>query len=61
LNEPQPELARLLAGLAGGPADDALWLIIADWLEEQGQAERAELARILVCRRSRPASACGSR
>ncbi len=41
-----PELSRLLAGLTGGPADGALWLIIADWLEEQGQTERAELTRL---------------
>ncbi len=54
-----PELARLLAGLNGGPADHALWLVVADWLEEQGQPERAELTRLTrSLQASGTASAC---
>ncbi len=41
-----PELAGLLAGLQESPADDALWLIAADWLEEHGQDGQAELMRL---------------
>jgi uncharacterized protein (TIGR02996 family) len=46
MSEHPPELKRLLAGLDGGPADDALWLVVADWLEEHGQDDRAELLRL---------------
>jgi uncharacterized protein (TIGR02996 family) len=28
------------------PADDLVWLAVADWLEEHGEAERAELTRL---------------
>jgi uncharacterized protein (TIGR02996 family) len=37
-----------LQALHDSPAEDSSWLILADWLEEQGQAERAELARLHV-------------
>jgi len=40
-----PELAGLIAGLHLDPADDALWLVTADWLEENGQPCPAELMR----------------
>ena len=55
MSDPHPELARLLSGLGGGPADDAPWLVIADWLEEHGEAQRAELTRL--SRRPRRAAA----
>jgi uncharacterized protein (TIGR02996 family) len=36
-------------------AEDDSWLVLADWLEEQGQLERAELARLQVSlRKSMP-------
>jgi uncharacterized protein (TIGR02996 family) len=35
-----------LADIAAQPADDAPRLIYADWLEENGQSERAELIRV---------------
>ena len=28
------------------PADDLGWLAVADWLEEHGEADRAELVRL---------------
>lgn len=37
--------ARFLAMIRGAPADHANRLIYADWLEEQGQRERAEFLR----------------
>lgn len=46
MSNPHPELARLLAALNESPADDALWLVGADWLDDHGQAPRAELARL---------------
>jgi uncharacterized protein (TIGR02996 family) len=42
-----PELSRLLAGLHAAPDDEMLWAVISDWLEEHGQAERAELVRLV--------------
>ncbi len=36
-----PEYAALLRGILDNPADDAPRLIIADWLEEHGEEERA--------------------
>ncbi len=41
-----PELSRLLAALADDPADDLLWLAVADLLEEGGEPARAELMRL---------------
>jgi uncharacterized protein (TIGR02996 family) len=38
----------LLADILANPADDGLRLIYADWLEEQGQGERAEFVRLGV-------------
>jgi uncharacterized protein (TIGR02996 family) len=46
MTDTHPELARLLAGLHDDPADDALWLVVADWLEENGEEDRAELVRL---------------
>lgn len=42
-----PELAALLAALHDRPTDDALWLIVADWLEEHDDPQRAEMLRLL--------------
>ncbi len=54
-----PELARLLSCLHQAPEDDLLWLAVADLLEEEGQAERAELLRLTrSLRASGTASAC---
>ena len=41
--------AGFLADIAAHPEDDAPRLIFADWLEDHGQPERAELIR-LQCR-----------
>src|SRR5262245_16108928 len=46
-----------LADIAEHPADDAPRLIYADWLEEQGRAERAELIRVQVRRAALPEDA----
>ena len=36
----------LLAALHADPADDVAWLALADWLDENGQNQRAELLRL---------------
>ncbi|MGL4549845.1 MAG: SUMF1/EgtB/PvdO family nonheme iron enzyme [Gemmataceae bacterium] len=36
----------LLRAIAADPSDAVAWLALADWLEEGGQAERAELLRV---------------
>jgi uncharacterized protein (TIGR02996 family) len=36
----------LLEALRADPADRACWLALGDWLEEDGQADRAELLRL---------------
>src|SRR5262249_5585224 len=38
----------LLQALHDNPADDTSWLVLADWLEEQDQPQRAELTRLTV-------------
>src|SRR5262245_39495994 len=38
----------LLADIAGSPGDETPWLVLADWLEERGEADRAELVRLSV-------------
>jgi uncharacterized protein (TIGR02996 family) len=35
-----------LAALRDSPADDVAWLALADWLDEDGQGQRAELLRL---------------
>ena len=42
--------------LAMDPADDLAWLAVADWLEENGEPERAELVRLTQLLRHDPAS-----
>ena len=43
-----PELAALLAASRARPADDLPRLVLADWLDENGQPERAEFVRVQV-------------
>ncbi len=43
-----PELVALLAACRARPADDLPRLVLADWLDENGQPERAEFVRIQV-------------
>lgn len=45
---PVSDFEDLLAGIRSRPDDDAPRLILADWLEENGQEERAEFVRIQV-------------
>jgi uncharacterized protein (TIGR02996 family) len=40
--------SALLAALHADPGDGTAWLALADWLEESGQPERAELLRLRV-------------
>ena len=37
------DLDALLAGIVADPSNAVRWLVMADWLEENGQPERAEL------------------
>ncbi len=41
-----PYYLQLLTAVVADPADDFPRQIVADWLEEQGEAERAELIRV---------------
>jgi uncharacterized protein (TIGR02996 family) len=36
----------LMAAIHDSPGDETSWLVLADWLEEQGEADRAELLRL---------------
>jgi uncharacterized protein (TIGR02996 family) len=45
-----------LQAIIANPEDPAPRLVYADWLEEQGQAERAEFARVQAMLRQTPAS-----
>src|SRR5438552_18436242 len=40
--------ANFLAAIRESPDDDAVRLIFADWLEEQGDTDRAEFIRVQV-------------
>jgi uncharacterized protein (TIGR02996 family) len=46
--------AAFLAALHAEPNDEATWLALADWLEEDGQADRAELVRLVRRLRALP-------
>jgi uncharacterized protein (TIGR02996 family) len=46
--------AAFLAALHADPNDEATWLALADWLEEDGQTERAELVRLVRRLRALP-------
>jgi uncharacterized protein (TIGR02996 family) len=43
-----PEQAALLATVLDNPGDDTPRLVLADWLEENGQAERARFIRAQI-------------
>jgi uncharacterized protein (TIGR02996 family) len=43
---PRPEERVFLQAIVDNPGDDALWLILADWLEEHDDSRRAELLRL---------------
>src|SRR5262245_56329639 len=45
---PRPELDALLAACIEHPGDDAPRLVLADWLEEHGEADRAEFIRLQI-------------
>src|SRR5262245_15167019 len=38
--------ATFLSALHENPSDEVTWLALADWLDDDGQAERAELVRL---------------
>src|SRR4051794_10588190 len=42
------ELGSLLQGCKDAPDDDAPRLVLADWLEEHGESDRAEFVRLSV-------------
>jgi uncharacterized protein (TIGR02996 family) len=46
--------AVFLAALHAEPNDEATWLALADWLDEDGQADRAELVRLVRRLRTLP-------
>jgi uncharacterized protein (TIGR02996 family) len=46
--------ATFLAALLAEPSDETTWLALADWLEEDGQGERAELVRLVRRLRTLP-------
>ncbi len=50
MNEPYelPEYQFLLAAVRAAPDDDLPRLVLADWLEERGEGERAEFIRLQV-------------
>lgn len=53
------ELDALLASVRAAPADDLPRLVVADWLEEHGEPDRAEFIRVqvrLASLRSTPAA-----
>src|SRR5262245_2815526 len=45
-----PEYAGLMRAILQQPDDDGLRLILADWLEEHGEPDRAEFIRLQVRR-----------
>lgn len=56
LDERDPEYSALRGAADASPADDLPSLVLADWLEEHGEPDRAELPRIEVALKS--ASEC---
>jgi uncharacterized protein (TIGR02996 family) len=43
-----PELESLLLGCKDAPDDDAPRLVLADWLDDHGDHDRAEFVRLSV-------------
>lgn len=48
MNPASPELVALLAACRARPADDLPRLVLADWLDENGDPDRAEFVRVQV-------------
>ena len=46
--------AAFLQALHADPIDEATWLALADWLDDDGQADRAELVRLVRRLRTLP-------
>jgi uncharacterized protein (TIGR02996 family) len=46
--------AVFFQALHADPTDEATWLVLADWLDDDGQAERAELVRLVRRLRALP-------
>jgi uncharacterized protein (TIGR02996 family) len=55
------EEAGILQALHDDPLDATSWLVLADWLEETGQDERAELVRVWHALRADPVPALQAR
>jgi uncharacterized protein (TIGR02996 family) len=47
-SDSHPQYVGLLADIQENPEDDAPRLILADWLEDQGEGERAEFIRVQI-------------
>jgi uncharacterized protein (TIGR02996 family) len=43
----------ILQAIADNPGDEMTWQVLADWLDDQGQPDRAELTRLLTTLRTR--------
>ena len=56
LDERDPDYSALRLAMEAAPADDLPSLVLADWLDEHGEPDRAELLRIEVALKS--ATAC---
>ena len=41
-------LPSLLLDIEANPGDETPWLVLADWLDDQGEGDRAELTRLSV-------------
>jgi uncharacterized protein (TIGR02996 family) len=52
--------AALLRAILVDPADDAPRLVLADWLDENGEPERAEFIRLDIAARRNPRSAASA-
>src|SRR3954468_10687525 len=50
------EREALLAGVCANPDDDTPRLVFADWLQENGEEERAEFIRVQVASEQLPLS-----
>jgi uncharacterized protein (TIGR02996 family) len=46
--------AAFLQALHADPTDETTWLALADWLDDDGQADRAELVRLVRRLRALP-------
>ena len=47
-----PDWVAFAAAVRADPADDIIRLSAADWLDERGEAERAELIRLMIAART---------